>query len=316
LSGEGLDWRAPAPPPQPLPFGWTDADLATLANMSQEFGIAPIEVLALFYSESGLNPQASREGLAGLTPIVETEMHWPRGTVAQLNAGPITGYLQAVFQLWAHVQETYVRKTFPAKGAEWGVSPGTALYTFHGFLGPAMAAHGPGSVLGRKPPVWPVLWVGNGWTYQGAPVAAALGRGLTGPEILYSGNPGLDIGHKGTITVGDMAARVKGKAEQLKADPQAGILYRRLMSFDTLPTGDVPPLSSLFGAVRAEWQRLTGTDVRIHVGTLAGEAPHFGGGAADAAPGSSGSSGAGGALLLAGAALLAWQLLRRKGSRK
>jgi len=313
-----VTWQAPEPPPAPLPFGWTDADLATVALMGKEFGIAPLEILALFYSESGLNPQASREGLAGLTPIVETEMGWPHGTIAQLNAGPIVGYLQAVFQLWAHVQEKYVGKTFAAKGREWGTSPGTALYTFHGFLGPALAAHGPGSILGKKPPIWPVVWSGGGWSYQGQPAAAALGRPLTGQEILYSGNPGLDLGHKGTITVGDMAARVKNKAAALQADPQASRLWKRLQSFDTLPTQgpeSVPPLSSLFGAVREAWKALTGTDIRTRTATSTGEAPNAAPGGAAPEGGTTAVDGAAALLLLAGLGIVGWQLTRKGRAR-
>jgi hypothetical protein len=307
LSGEGLAWQAPAPQPQPLPYGWTDADLATVANVAQEFGIAPLEILALFYSESGLNPRASSAGLAGLTPVVESEMGWPSGTIRQLNAGPITAYMQAVFQLWSHVQEKYVGKTFVAKAAEWNVSPGAALYTFHGFLGPALGAHGPGSVLGRRPPIWPVVWQNGGWSYQGQPAAAALGRPLTGQEILYAGNPGLDPTHSGQITVGDMAARVKNKAIQLQSDPLTSRLYKRLQSFDTLATGEVPPLSSLFGAIRADWRALTGTDIRTKAAT-AGESPHNAGGAA---PSSAAGSSAAPLLLLAALGLAAWHFRKR-----
>jgi hypothetical protein len=304
-----LDWQAPEPPPAPLPYGWTDADLATLANMAQDLGIAPVEVLALFYSESGLNPQASPEGLAGLTPIVEQEMGWPAGTVHQLNAGPITAYLQAVFQLWAHVAEKYARTSFAAKGQQWGVSPGTALYTFHGFLGPALSATSAASILGRKPPVWPVTWQSGGWSYQGQPIAAAIGRPLTGAEVLYSGNPGLDPTHKGTITIADMAARVKNKAAQLKADPLTSRLWQRLQSFETLPTGTVPPLTSLFGAVRTLWKNLTGTEIRTQSAATVGEAPHTTG-AALAAEASNAGSGAA-IVLLAGLGVLGWQLFRR-----
>ena len=311
--GEGPNWKAPAPAPG-MPYGWTDGDLATVVRMGQEFGISPLEILALFYSESGLNPKASPEGLAGLTPVIETEMGWPHGTIAQLNAGPITGYLQAVFQLWAHVQEKYVGKTFTAKGNEWGVSPGAALYTFHGFLGPAMQAHGTNAILGKKPASWPVTWQNGGWSFNGAPIA------LTPLEAEYAGNPGLDIGNKGTITVGDMAARVKNKAQQLQADPNGAILYHRLQSFDTLPSSGpqaVPPLSDLFGAIQGVWKQLTGTNIRTKVAATAGEAPNTTTpstatpetpAAGAAVPASSGA-----ALLLAGAvALAAWHFLGQR----
>jgi len=276
--------------------------------------------LALFYSESGLNPHASPEGLAGLTPVVEQEMGWPSGTIKQLNAGPVTGYLQAVFQLWAHLQEKYVGKTFPAKGKEWGVSPGTALYTFHGFLGPALSAHGPGAVLGKKPPIWPVVWANGGWSYNGAPVSAELGRSLTGQEILYSGNPGLAGlagGNRDTITIGDMAARVKKKAQELQSNPTTKALYQRLQGFETLPSGTVPPLSDLFGAVSVAWKNLTGTPIRTKVAATAGEAPNTSPTGTATPEASSGApaaaTGSGAALLLAaGIALVVWQLSQRK----
>lgn len=264
MSG-ALDWTSPDPSP-PLPYGWTDADLATLKHIAAELGISPLEVMALLYSESGLNPKASPEGLAGLTPVIETEMGWPHGTIAQLNAGPITAYLQAVFQLWVHTAEKYVHSTYPARAAKLGVTPGTALYGYHGFVGPMTTAQNAATVLGKKPPVWPVTWTSKGWTYQGAPVREAIGRELTGLEGIYAGNPGLDLGQKGTITLGDMQARVNKKAVELQANPQTRALYTRLRSFDDLPTGEVPPLSSLFNAIRPLWQQLTGTDVHTTAG--------------------------------------------------
>lgn len=310
MPGLALDWFSPEPHP-PLPFGWRDSDLATLHHMAEEFGIPPLEVLALFYSESGLNPKASPEGLAGLTPIIETEMGWPHGTIKQLNSGPITAYLQAVFQLWAHVQEKYVGTTFAAKAKDWGVSPGVALYTYHGFLGPAMAAHGPSAVLGKKPPVWPVTWQANGWTYQGQPIAAALGRPLSGAEVLYAGNPGLDIGGKGTITVGDMAKRVANKSAELRANPVTKPLADVTRSFDSLPTGELPPLADLFGAVRAAWKQLTGSDVRTKVDKA--PKPSKPNDPASPLPAGGASASDGGALLLvAGVALAAWYLSRSR----
>ena len=315
-----LDWHPAGSPVAALPFGWTDADLATLANMAQEFGIAPLEIMALFYSESGLNPHAGPEGLAGLTPVVEQEMGWPSVTIKQLNAGPVTGYLQAVFQLWAHVQEKYVGKTFVSKGKEWGVSPGTALYTFHGFLGPALSAHGPQAILGQKPPVWPVVWANGDWSYNGAPVSAELGRKLTGPEVLYAGNPGLAGlagGSKDTITIADMGARVKRKAQELQANPTTAKLYDRLQGFETLPSGQVPPLSDLFGAVSTVWKNLTGTSIRTKVAATTGEAPNTsptGTATPEPSSGATAAAGsAGGALLLAaGIALVVWQLSKKK----
>ena len=315
---DALDWHPAGSPVAALPFGWTDADLATVANMAQEFGIAPLEILALFYSESGLNPHASSEGLAGLTQVIETEMHWPAGTIKQLNAGSITAYLQAVFQLWAHVQEKYVGRTFVSKAKEWGVTPGTALYTYHGFLGPAMSAHGPGAILGQKPPVWPVVWANGGWSYNGAPVSAELGRNLTGQEVLYAGNPGLAGlagGSKNTITIADMGARVKRKAQELQSNPTTAKLYDRMQGFETLPNGAVPPLSDLFGAVRVAWKNLTGTDVRTKVAATAGEAPNTSPTGTPTPEGATvaPSSGSGAALLLAaGIALLVWQFSKKK----
>lgn len=307
MPGTGLDWFSPDPSPAPLPFGWRDSDVATLFNMAHDFGIPPLEVLALFYSESGLNPHASPEGLAGLTPIIETEMGWPSGTIKQLNAGPITTYLQAVFQLWAHVQEKYVGSSFAQKAAEWGVSPGVALYTYHGFLGPAMAAHGPAAVLGQRPPVWPVVWQG-GWKYQGQPIKDVLGRNLTGAEVLYSGNPGLDIGNKGTITVGDMAKRVANKAKELAANPQTKPLADRVRSFETLPTGEVPPLASLFGAIRTPWKALTGTEIRTSLAKGPTKTPK----PDDPASGPPAASSGVPLLLVAGIAVAAWALWGRK----
>lgn len=307
-----LDWRSPDPSPA-LPYGWTDADLATLKHMASELGISPLEVLALFYSESGLNPKASSAGLAGLTPIIEQEMGWPSGTIKQLAAGPIVPYLQAVFQLWTHTAEKYVRTTYPAAAKKFGVTPGAILYGYHGFMGPMLNAGSnanAATVLGKRPPVWPVTWTaGKGWTYQGAPIRDAIGRELTGLEVLYAGNPGLDIGSKGTITLGDMQARVNRKAQELQADPKTGVLYTRLRSFDDLPDGEVPPLSSLFGAVRGAWKALTGKEIVTTAGAV--EAPNTSGGSAPEvhAPSSSSSSGGIDGVILLGvvvAGIAAW----------
>ncbi len=311
MPGTGLGWFDATPPAAPLPYGWTDADVATLLRVSHELGIDPLEVAALLYSESGMNPKSSPSGLAGLTPIVETEMGWPSGTIAQLNAGPITTYLQAVFQLWTHVQEKYVGKTFVAKGQQWNVSPGTALYVFHGFLGPALSASTRASVLGVKPPVWPVVWSGGGWRYNGAPVRDVLGRNLTGQEALYAGNPGLDARHSDTITIGDMAARVARKSLEAQSDPAAGAVLKRMAQIAQLPPDELPTLGSLFGAVKAPWEALTGTPVRTssHSDVTPEESPNTPRGAPETS-----TAGTGGGALLLFAALLAgaWYVTRRR----
>lgn len=302
-----LDWQSPEPGAA-LPYGWTDADVATVYQMARELGISPLEILALMYSESGLNPNASAEGLGGMTSITETEMGWPHGTIVQLNHGPITAYLQALFQFWAHIAEKYVRGSYPSRAAQLGISPGAALYIYHGFLGPAMGATGPGTILGQRRPGSPVTWVsGKGWVQDGAPVQ------LSGKEALYAGNPGLDIGNKGTITIGDMQARVTNKSNQVKATEPVKRIYERLRSFDDLPTGNVPPLASLFGAVQTAWKALTGTNVRTTLDAT--EAPNTHGGATPETP-SAGGSGAGesGAalLLVAGVVVAAYFAFFRK----
>jgi len=276
-----LEWVAPVPDPGALPNGWTDAAVSTVTQMAERLGVPLIEILALFESESGMNvhslPNLAGMGLAGLTPIVELEMRWPRGTVHNAVAGDPVLQLQLIYQLWTHIQERYAGGSFVAKAKAWGVSPGVALYAFHGFLGGAQRATGPGSHLADA---------------------------SNDPQGAYSGNRGLDIGAKGFISVADLAARVKGKVAAVLGDPKALPVWRRAQSIDELPQGTAPTLTTIFRAIRPAWRALTGTDVRIDATPISAFADILGEGAASSAPGSAAM------LMLIGAAgLLAAKLL-------
>jgi hypothetical protein len=239
-----VNWVAPDPAQDPLPEGWNDAAVAVVGQMADALGIPPLDMLAIFESESGLQPHLKPAGLAGLTPVVELEMGWPHGTIAQLIAGPVVDQLQGIFALWSHVQERYAGGSFAGKAKRWGVTPGVALYAYHGFLRGALSASGPGSHLAD----------------------AATDYGQT-----YSGNPGLDIGRKGFISVGDLVARVAQKKTAILGSRQKAI-YSRLQSLAESPSGTVPSLSDFFGSIRGAWRSLTGRDVRTSAAPTSGGA--------------------------------------------
>ena len=230
-----VTWVAPTPAETPLPDGWDDASVAVVGQMADALHVDPLDMLALFESESGLQPHIKPAGLAGLTSIVEVEMGWPSGTIAQLIAGPTLMQLQAIFALWAHVQDTYAGGSFAAKAKAWGVPTGAVLYAYHGFLRGALSASGPASVLADH---------------------------ANDPGGVYAGNPGLDIGNKGTITVGDLVARIAQKKTQLQGYGPTNAVWQRLRSLADLPSGIVPSLSSFFASIRPAWRALTGRDVR------------------------------------------------------
>jgi len=278
-------WVAPTPATTPLPDGWDDAAVAVVGQMADALHMDPLEMLALFESESGLQPHLKPAGLAGLTPIVETEMGWPHGTLAQLIAGPTVTQLQAIFALWSHLQEKYAGGSFAAVAKRWGVTVGPVLYAFHGFLRGALSATGPGSHL--------------------ADASTDVGQA-------YSGNPGLDIGHKGYIAVSDLVQRIAQKKTQLQAYPPTLAIWQRLRSLADLPSGTVPSLTDFFGSIRAAWRSLTGTDVRTSAAPVSGGAASAGEGAMLGLGGSPGGSIAP-LLFLGGLAWLVWGVCHGKG---
>ena len=287
-----INWVAPTPAQQPLPPGWDDAAVAVLGQMADALGIPPLDMLALFESESGLQPHLQPAGLAGLTSVVEQEMKWPAGTIKQLIAGPTVDQLQGIFALWSHVQEKYVPgQSFAATARRWGVTPGVALYAFHGFLRGALSATGPGSHLAD----------------------ASTDYGQT-----YSGNPGLDIGHKGYISVADIAQRIAQKKTALQANPQTAAIWHRLQSLADLPGGTVPSLADFFGSIRGAWRSLTGRDVRTNAEPQEAGLPYtwISPYTPWSVPSGTGGASSAGGLILLGAAGLAWWLLKKKKHRK
>jgi hypothetical protein len=280
-----VSWVAPTPATDPLPDGWDDASVAVVGQMADALHMDPLEMLALFESESGLQPHLKPAGLAGLTPIVETEMGWPHGTLAQLIAGPTVTQLQGIFALWAHLQERYAGGSFAATAKRWGVPTGAVLYAFHGFLRGALSATGPSSHL--------------------ADAANDIGG-------VYAGNPGLDIGHKGFISVGDLVQRIAQKKSQLQAYAPTRAIWQRLRSLADLPSGTVPSLTDFFGSIRTLWRNLTGRDVRTSAAPNSGGAAAAGEGAMLGPGGNPGGSIAP-LLFLGGLAWLVWKTCHAKG---
>jgi len=187
-----------------LPYGWTDSDLLVLLDMASNLGVDPLDVLAIFYSESSARPHI-RSGLGQLMPIIEVEMGWAPGTIDALVDGPISEQLAAIADFWNHNQQKYVKTSYVEKARQWGVSAPTALYSYHIFLNASRAATGPNSVLADS---------------------------VSDAGKTYSGNSGLDIGGKGRITVADIQSRINNKRNEIGRDPLISQVRDRLIALE------------------------------------------------------------------------------------
>lgn len=201
-----------------LPYGWTDEDLLAVLNMASNLGMDPLDVLAIFYSESGARPRI-RSGLGQLMPIIEVEMGWAPGTIDALVAGPIKDQLAAIADFWNHNQSRYVKTTYAEKARQWGVSVPTALYSYHIFLNASRFATGPDSVLADS---------------------------VTDAGKTYSGNSGIDVGSKGYITVADVQSRINRKRDEIGKDPLIVQVRDRLL---VLEGSKKSPTSSPFSVI-------------------------------------------------------------------
>ena len=207
------------------PSSWDAASVAAVSSLAAELGVDALDLLAIWYSESGLDEHRGG-GLAQLTPVVESEMRWPAGTIAQVVAGPVAGQLIALRAFYRHLIGQYVpHGSLEATARAWGVSPAVVLYAFAGFPAGALVAAGRDSVLADC-------------------------------CLAYAGNRGIDTNDDGQITVGDVERRLGEMRDRMLADPKGQALGRwvRASSSTAAAINRADPWRALSDA----WRRLVG----------------------------------------------------------
>lgn len=203
---------------------WQPGDAAAAVALADALGVDALDLAAIWYSESGLNPHA-RGGLAQMTPIVEIEMGWRPGTIAQVAGGPVLGQIGALAAFYDHLARRYARRPFASIARAWGVPPAAVLYAFAGWPTRAAAATSSASELARG------------------------GQG-------YRGNRHVDANNDGAITVSDVAARIAVSRDRMYGDPRAAAVAAMIETARKVPQRAslreqlapiAPALARLFG---------------------------------------------------------------------
>jgi hypothetical protein len=159
---------------------WKPADFRQLASIARSFGMNPEDLLAVLYSESGLDPTARNPagslapiaiGLNQLTSAANSLVGITEAQRITLSSQPVSYQLELVRRYFAGLPYTKNGGTYPRGGI---------IYTANFAPNKLLAGTDPSNVLYTQ--------------------------GVDGAS--YDLNSALDFGNKGYITIGDMDTQV------------------------------------------------------------------------------------------------------------
>lgn len=257
-----------------LPYGWSESDLEIVVGMARGWKMAPEDLMAIWFSESGAQPRCRSIG-AGCIPanqplpegyihyfglimggatFVDPTLGWKSGTWEHITQKEsIAVQLQAIAQFWDKLQKIYLGESATARAERIGVSTASVIYALNFVPAYAKRATSANSVLVKK-------------------------GDIVGGRDLYEDNKNLDLDHDGAITMKDMEARVVDRRNALASGGPGRTLY---LAVKDTAGGSVPALATLWAPISGAWEDLTGKSPVMTVG--------FGGSSGSMGPGSRGA---------------------------
>jgi hypothetical protein len=199
-----------------LPFGWTLKDLAGAATLADSYGAEPSDVLAIWFSESGLNPRNASEGYFGLImgrdDFVTQTAGMPRGSWEQIvTSAPLGTQLAAIqrfwdatIRLWMKAPQGSEGAVLNARAAQLGVTPAGFLYALN-FV-----------------PAWAIrIKTADQPMIRSAELGGGDPNAQDSEARYYRDNPGFDVTQKGYISMRDMDLRISKFRDRALADAGA-----------------------------------------------------------------------------------------------
>ena len=249
------DAGAVSPDAGALPSGWVSSDIDIVRALADAFGLTTDDLLAIWYSESGLKPRivtpAGAYEYAGLIEgltrpaMIDQTLGWPPGTWKTIvTERPLAVQLQAISQIWDKTFKTYLRgETIGSFADRMDVSPAAVAYALN-FL--------PARVGGLQTKL--------------SPLTKSTDKDpSTRSGSFYGDNPGLDLDKDGAITLHDLDLRIASKIASFRSDPSAQALASAARQS---PGGT---LAALLAPYSSTWVQTTGKQPVYTVGYRLGE---------------------------------------------
>jgi hypothetical protein len=199
-----------------LPYGWTLRDLQGAGALADSYGADTSDILAIWFSESGLNPRNSGEGYYGLImgrdDFVTQTAGMPRGSWQDIVLNQSLGIQLAAIhrfwdgqiRLWMHAAQGNEGAALNARANQLGVTPAGLLYAIN-FV-PAWAVR---IKTADQPMIRSAEMGGGDPTEQDSEAR------------YYKDNPGFDVTNKGYISMRDMDLRISRFRDRALADAGA-----------------------------------------------------------------------------------------------
>lgn len=192
-----------------LPSPWTQRDLDAVGKLASFFKADPQGILAIWNSESGLNPHLGP--VSGYYGLIMAAPQFIDGTIGTSWAnlaknGTVVDQIAAIKTFWDHSAQGNLHESVASRAKKLGVRGDTVLYSLN-FV-PAYFA----KMTSAKQP----MIVSSAYAQK---------TGTHSPDggQFYHDNPGFDLDGKGYISVLDVQKRIDRMKKEGMAGPKAAL---------------------------------------------------------------------------------------------